>query len=361
MSLNELISAALLRNENLKIDPYIKILNPESELNSKFKPICKRTVAYIVAIVLINDKNQICLIQEAKESCRGKWYFPAGRMEQNEDLFVAAKRECEEETGYKIEPLCLCSIEIDHMGYWYRFTFIATITGGSLKTTKQADAESLQAAWFELDWLKSKEASWSLRAQDFLKLANVCCEYYKKYNFNSLANSPQEIANIRSKQPILPSISSFNCITFTYLILHHTSTTFSYLIYEENSKQLLPSCVVSPEEAEEQHCIEHLLEKIVLAKAFQNSKYIESNFHGAIGISHDGKFAQNIAKSLDDIHDGLHLVFLFSIKNDVNNTSLIIQLKEPFKWIEIASNNDQITTIKENLNDKLNFIQIMHI
>ena len=29
------------------------------------------------------------MVQEAKPSCRGKWYLPAGRMERNETIVVS--------------------------------------------------------------------------------------------------------------------------------------------------------------------------------------------------------------------------------------------------------------------------------
>ena len=42
---------------------------------------------YIVAGLLVTD-GKVLLIQEAKRSCRGSWYLPAGRVEQNESLEV---------------------------------------------------------------------------------------------------------------------------------------------------------------------------------------------------------------------------------------------------------------------------------
>ena len=42
---------------------------------------------YIVCgVVIENDK--VLMIQEAKPSCRDKWYLPAGRMEENETIVV---------------------------------------------------------------------------------------------------------------------------------------------------------------------------------------------------------------------------------------------------------------------------------
>ena len=127
----------------------LNVINREILNRSKFIPICKRTVAYIVAVILINEKNEICLIEEAKESCRHKWYLPAGRVERGENLMDAVIREAKEETGYLVEPLSICLVEMDEAALWYRFTFLARITGLSLKT--QPDAESLQAKWFNLN------------------------------------------------------------------------------------------------------------------------------------------------------------------------------------------------------------------
>lgn len=133
MSLEKVLHETLCRNKKLQISQEsVKVLNEINKFE-KYKPTCKGNVAYILGIVLIDDANQMCLIQEAKASCRGKWYFPAGRMEKNEDLCMAAKRECVEETGYEIEPVSLCSIELSD-ACWFRLTFIAVITGGSLKS-----------------------------------------------------------------------------------------------------------------------------------------------------------------------------------------------------------------------------------
>ncbi len=48
----------------------------------------KENVTYIVAGVVIQD-GKVLLIQEAKASCRGTWYLPAGRMERDESIVVS--------------------------------------------------------------------------------------------------------------------------------------------------------------------------------------------------------------------------------------------------------------------------------
>jgi len=53
-----------------------------------FVPRVRHSVTYIVCTVLLNDHNDVLMVQEAKQSCRGKWYLPAGRMEYNETIEV---------------------------------------------------------------------------------------------------------------------------------------------------------------------------------------------------------------------------------------------------------------------------------
>jgi len=78
---------------------------------TSFCPLVKQTVTYIVAAVLLNDQGEVLMMQEAKSSCRGQWYLPAGRMESGEDIIEAAKREVLEETGIHFEPKTLLLVE----------------------------------------------------------------------------------------------------------------------------------------------------------------------------------------------------------------------------------------------------------
>lgn len=40
---------------------------------SDFVPILGKSVTYIVACILVNENNEVLMIQEAKQSCAGKW------------------------------------------------------------------------------------------------------------------------------------------------------------------------------------------------------------------------------------------------------------------------------------------------
>lgn len=55
---------------------------------AKFIPKTKHNMCYICAAILFDDNDDVLLIQEAKPSCRGTWYLPAGRLEPGETLIV---------------------------------------------------------------------------------------------------------------------------------------------------------------------------------------------------------------------------------------------------------------------------------
>uniref|UniRef100_H3BC23 8-oxo-dGDP phosphatase NUDT18 n=2 Tax=Latimeria chalumnae TaxID=7897 RepID=H3BC23_LATCH len=137
----------------------------------KMQPVTvRKTVCYIVSAVLINEKNEVLMMQEAKWECYGKWYLPAGRMEQNETIVEAMKREVKEETGLECNPCTLLMVE-ERGPRWIRFVFLAEQTGGTLKTTSEADDESLQACWWD------RVSPLPLRATDILPLISVALKY----------------------------------------------------------------------------------------------------------------------------------------------------------------------------------------
>lgn len=62
-------------------------------------------------IAILDNEISIFYLKEAKSSCAGQWYLPAGRMDPGEDVFEAAKREVFEETGIHFEPSTLLLVE----------------------------------------------------------------------------------------------------------------------------------------------------------------------------------------------------------------------------------------------------------
>ncbi|XP_062310785.1 8-oxo-dGDP phosphatase NUDT18 [Osmerus eperlanus] len=140
----------------------------------KVKPVVlRKTVTYIVSAVIFNSKNEVLVVQEAKQDCLKQWYLPAGRMEEGETIEEAMKREVKEEAGFDCQPITLLLVQ-EQGPQWIRFAFLAEITGGSLKTLKEADAESLQAGWWD------QESPLPLRGQDIMRLINAGLKYRQK-------------------------------------------------------------------------------------------------------------------------------------------------------------------------------------
>lgn len=64
----------------------------------------------VIVGVVIEKNGKYLLVQEAKESCRGKWNLPAGHLDPGETMVDGAKREAKEETGCEVELTGVCQI-----------------------------------------------------------------------------------------------------------------------------------------------------------------------------------------------------------------------------------------------------------
>ncbi|KAJ8380004.1 hypothetical protein SKAU_G00007820 [Synaphobranchus kaupii] len=172
-------SAALILEDTVE-----KILNGDGlevkEFDSapgQVKPVVlRKTVCYIVCAVIINAKNEVLMMQEAKPECYGCWYLPAGRMEETESIVEAMRREVKEETGLDCQPITLLLVQ-EQGQQWIRFVFLAEVAGGSIKTEAEADAESLQAQWWD------RESPLPLRSRDILCLIDAGLKYREKPGF----------------------------------------------------------------------------------------------------------------------------------------------------------------------------------
>ncbi|CAG4930903.1 unnamed protein product [Colias eurytheme] len=195
---------------------------------SNFKPVLGSNVTYVVACVILNENNEILMMQEAKESCAGKWYLPAGRMEKDETIVQAAAREVLEETGLYCKPETLLVVETAG-GTWYRFVLTGKVTGGELKTPAKADKESLQAKWISnLDEI-------TLRANDVLHLIERA-KMYKQ-------NRPGETWH----KNILPAPTPHTKDLLRLIVLiKKRSTNRLHVLLSEKSSIHFPTCEINP-------------------------------------------------------------------------------------------------------------------
>lgn len=105
------------------------------------------SVVFAVINIVVNDKSEFLMIQEAKPSIRGTWYFPAGRKKANETLTATAIRETKEESGIVCKPTHFIKIFHYTRNYEaFQIIMFSEQIGGQLKTKEEKD--TIQAQWF---------------------------------------------------------------------------------------------------------------------------------------------------------------------------------------------------------------------
>jgi 8-oxo-dGDP phosphatase len=165
--------------------------------------VLKWNTCYIVCGLVVSD-GKVLMIQEAKRSCRGMWYLPAGRVEQNESLEDAVRREVKEEAGLDFDPQALIAMEFQSHR-WIRFTFTGRIVGGQLKTPQEEDKESIQAQWLPAD-VNQLTKEFPIRAGDCLKLIQIASDWYS------------EAPPLRYSTSIIPAPSTH--MTISIILIH---------------------------------------------------------------------------------------------------------------------------------------------
>lgn len=194
------------------------------------KPILGDTVTYVVAAVIINDLDEVLMIQEAKESCAGKWYLPAGRMDKGEDICKATEREVLEETGLVIHCTSLLMVE-SAKGSWLRFVLTGVVLSGTLKTPTLADQESIQAKWID------NLAELPLRAKDVLPVIERGREYVRAQRKKDKTWCYDILPNPRSHTKLLLRL---------VVAIRKKSNNKVHVLLSERTSWHLPTCEIHP-------------------------------------------------------------------------------------------------------------------
>lgn len=169
--------------------------------------------------MILNEHDEVLMMQEAKESCAGTWYLPAGRMEKDERIVDAAVREVFEETGLNVEVKSLIAVECAG-GSWFRFVLTGDVLNGELKTPARADKESLQAKWI------ANMNELSLRSKDILPLIDLAKQFKHRNDSNQIWHSD-----------ILPARKSHtkNYLRLVAVIKKRCTNRAHVLVSEKNS------------------------------------------------------------------------------------------------------------------------------
>ncbi|EFX70574.1 8-oxo-dGDP phosphatase NUDT18-like isoform X3 [Daphnia pulex] len=266
-----------------------------------FVPILKQSVCYVVMAVIINEKNEILMMQEAKSSCAGQWYLPAGRVEPNESIMDAFKREVLEETGLTAEASTLLMVE-SAAGSWYRFVLAGNVTGGSIKLPSQADSESLQAKWVH------NLSDLSLRAGDILSIV----EHAR--SFKTQLESQQAF-----HPSLLPTPRSYTKLFLRLIICARRKTNNRvHILVSEKTAAHLPICEIHPGRSL------HAILKKFMTEMF-GADLPSHRPHGVLALGHNYQPRPKIS-------DGLCLTLLVSVRLPLEEVGLI----DKYSWFQVS-------------------------
>lgn len=104
----------------------------------------------VIAGCVVKKDNKILMVQEGLDFCYGQWNFPAGHVDEFENITDAAIREVKEETGLEVKlkgVLPICETELrDETHIIIRF--VAEVIGGEIKFDSN---EILDAQWLDIE------------------------------------------------------------------------------------------------------------------------------------------------------------------------------------------------------------------
>lgn len=122
----------------------------------------------VIVSTIVYKNGKLLMVQEAQKKCYGQWNFPAGHLDENEDIFEGAKRETKEETGYEVKLTSILSIQnyINKKNEQIiRINFNAEIISGEIGFDKE---EILNVKWISLEELKNMDDE-KIRAVETIK------------------------------------------------------------------------------------------------------------------------------------------------------------------------------------------------
>lgn len=276
-------------------------------LSSPGTAVLGRTVCYIVGAVVINDQGRVLMMREAKKSCQGTWYLPAGRVEKNESLEEGVIREVLEETGLVFQPISIVCVDSQGTS-WFRFTFVGLITGGKLKSLKEQDKESMEAGWFTTQEVFT---SLLLRGRDICPLINTAVKWYETKQGNPLCR-------------LLPVKKTHSHIVVRLLVVKRQGSNsdkslFCLLLYkaasDSNPHSCFPHKVVNIRVANVNDVI------ALLMRDFDS--HLQYKTHGYVSVEHTGK--------PHGVADGLCITFLVEVFVPVEQGTL----KGKYHWFKV--------------------------
>ena len=104
----------------------------------------------VIVNVIVKQENKVLMVQENWGDVKGMWNFPAGHLDEGENIFEGAVREAKEETGYDVKLTGLVNIQnaIYDNRHIIHVVFAAEIVGGKISFDEN---EIMNVEFVEID------------------------------------------------------------------------------------------------------------------------------------------------------------------------------------------------------------------
>ena len=121
----------------------------------------------VIVNVVIKKDNKILMVKEASGDSKGQWNFPAGHLDEGENIFDGAIREAKEETGYDVELTGFIHLQnlVSNNKHVLLIVFLADIVGGNISFDSKEIGE---VEFIDIDKIFNMDDS-SLRSADARK------------------------------------------------------------------------------------------------------------------------------------------------------------------------------------------------
>ena len=138
----------------------------------------------IVAGCIMKKDNKILMVQEAKEKYYGQWNFPAGHVEEGENILEGAIREVKEETGCDVKLTGVLPMKVVYQkgAPTLIVEFTAEVVNETIKIDKN---EILDVKWIQIEEIKNMTDK-ELRDEKRIKIILQMLEENKVYPLDSI-------------------------------------------------------------------------------------------------------------------------------------------------------------------------------
>jgi ADP-ribose pyrophosphatase YjhB (NUDIX family) len=108
----------------------------------------------VIAGCVVEKDNKILMVQEGLDFCYGQWNYPAGHVDEFENITDAAIREVKEETGLDVKLvglLPICETKLKNETHVI-IRFVAEVIGGEINFDSK---EIIDVKWIDIDTIKN--------------------------------------------------------------------------------------------------------------------------------------------------------------------------------------------------------------